>query len=111
MKLLIVLTMAAVLVSACGSGRRAEPLIGPITLDESAGKGRTVYEQHCFRCHSQGEGGLAPSLNDKPLPRFLMRTQIRAGLGAMPSFSRQHISDEEMESLLDYLLALRRAGN
>lgn len=109
MKLFAVLALAFA-VAGCSSPRRAEPIIGPITLDESARKGRMVYEQHCFRCHSQGEGGLAPSLNDKPLPRFLMRAQVRVGLGAMPSFSEKHISDQEMEALLDYLVALRRAG-
>lgn len=109
MKLPVVLGMVLLLV-ACGSPRRAEPIIGPMTLDESARKGRMVYQQHCFRCHSQGEGGLAPALNDKPLPRFLIRMQVRAGLGAMPSFSSEKIGDQDMEALLDYLVALRRAG-
>ena len=39
-----------------------------------------------------------------------MRFQVRAGLGAMPSFSEEQISDAELEDLLDYIVALRRHG-
>ena len=111
MKHTIVLAAVILLSAGCGSPRRAEPLVGPLELRDSALQGRSVYEQHCFRCHDQGGGGLAPSLNDKPLPGFLVRMQVRAGLGAMPAFSEEHIDDQEMDALLDYLAALRAAGN
>jgi mono/diheme cytochrome c family protein len=111
MKCAILLAAVILLGAGCGSPRRAEPLVGPLELGDSARLGRLVYEKHCFRCHDQGAGGLAPSLNDKPLPGFLVRMQVRAGLGAMPAFSKQHISDEEMKALLDYIAAVRRAGS
>jgi mono/diheme cytochrome c family protein len=62
---------------------------------------------HCHKCHPNGEAGLAPGINDKPLPEFLMKTQVRVGLGAMPSFSREQISDQELDDLIRYLKTLR----
>jgi mono/diheme cytochrome c family protein len=109
MKVGVLLLLVAAL-AACGSPRRGEPIIGPLALDTRLERGRQVYQQHCYKCHTQGEGGMGPIINDKPLPKFLMRLQTRVGLGTMPSFSRQQISDEDLDALLDYLVALRRAG-
>ena len=63
---------------------------------------------HCHQCHPGGAAGLAPSINDKPLPGFLMRFQVRHGLGAMPSFDEQVIPEPELDALIAYLLELRR---
>jgi len=104
------LGLLVLLMAACGSPRRGEPIVGPIALDDRLQRGRAVFDQHCYRCHTKGEGGMGPIINDKPLPKFLMRLQTRVGLGTMPSFSRDEISDEELDALLDYLVALRRAG-
>jgi len=43
-------------------------------------------------------------------PAFLMRLQVRAGLGLMLGFSREEISEEEMDALIAYLLTTRRHG-
>lgn len=97
------------ILSACYPVRRAEPLVGPMTTASmSIKRGEQLYNANCFRCHPGGEGGLAPSLNDKPLPRVAMRFQIRHGLGAMPAFSEQQLSDQHVEDILDYIIALRR---
>ena len=98
------------MLAACGSARRGEPIVGPLSLNEKESRGQLLFDRHCHKCHTHGEGGLAPAINDKPLPKFMMRLQTRVGLGTMPSFSRQQISDEELDALLDYLIALRRAG-
>ena len=106
----IALVLLAGLV-ACASPRRSEPIAGPLPLDNPAlARGRAVFDTHCYACHTGGEGGMGPMLNDKPLPRFLMRFQIRNGLGAMPAFSKDKIDDREIEDLLDYIVALRRHG-
>lgn len=94
--------------AACYPIRRAEPIVGPMKLtDASLQRGRLLYDHHCYKCHTEGEGGLGPIINDKPLPEFLMRLQIRAGLGAMPGFSKEQISDEEVDEIVKYLVALR----
>jgi len=66
--------------------------------------------QHCNQCHPFGQGGLGTALNDKPAPRFLVKTQVRVGLGVMPGFSKEKISPEELDHLVDYVMALRKAG-
>lgn len=105
------LALATVLaLSACGSPRRGEPIVGPIALDARLERGRKAFDEHCYKCHLQGEGGMAPIINDKPLPKFLMRLQTRVGLGAMPAIPKEHLSDEDLDALLDYVVALRRAG-
>ena len=98
------------LATGCGSARRPEPLVGPVQLTEQQQLGRAVFSQHCYQCHPNGAGGLGPAINDKPLPQELVRTQVRAGLGAMPGFDDKQISDEELKALSAYLVALRRAG-
>ena len=43
-------------------------------------------------------------------PGPIVRTQIRAGLGVMPSFSPEEISMEEMNDLIAYIQASRRSA-
>jgi mono/diheme cytochrome c family protein len=76
--------------------------------DPQLQRGKSVFMEHCHYCHPGGEGGLGLGLNDKPLPRFLMKTQVRLGLGVMPEFDERRISPEELDDLLSYIIALRR---
>jgi mono/diheme cytochrome c family protein len=103
--------LAAMLVAGCGSSRRGEPIVGPVTL-ESRGiqRGQTNFMKHCHQCHPGGEAGLGPALTNKPLPTFLVRAQVRYGLGAMPAFTREDLPDEDLDDLLDYLAALKHHG-
>lgn len=108
-KLLFGLLLAASLVAACGTARRSEPIAGPLPLTEpELAAGRQVFLQRCHQCHPGGEGGLGPGLNDKPLPDFLIRLQVRKGLGVMPAFSEEQISSTELNDLLRYMRHLRR---
>jgi mono/diheme cytochrome c family protein len=103
--LLLVLALAV----ACGPSRRSEPLVGPHRLDDPVlVRGEQLFASHCHQCHPRGEAGLGPSLNDKPLPTWLIRYQVRHGIGAMPGFSAERIAPDEMEPLLRYIVALRR---
>lgn len=101
---------AVFLILGCGSARRGEPLAGPLSLSEDARLGRLVFAAHCHQCHPGGEAGLGPALNNKPLPGFLIRMQVRHGLGAMPSFSNIQIPERDLDNLVAYLDALRRGG-
>jgi mono/diheme cytochrome c family protein len=82
----VALLALILLISGCGSARRGEPVVGPVALSPAAMRGEQVFMRNCHECHPKGEGGLARSINDKPLPDFLIGLQVRHGLGAMPEF-------------------------
>ena len=100
------------LLSYCGSARRGQPLYTPLdTSSPAVAQGEVVFMAHCNKCHPGGEAGLGPAINNKPLPGFLIRTQVRKGLGVMPAFKEDHISDQELDNLVAYLKELRSAKN
>lgn len=74
----------------------------------SASKGQVVFMKNCNRCHPGGMGGLGPAIINKPLPGFLMRFQVRNGLGAMPSFKKQQLAKADLDNLIDYIKELRK---
>ena len=104
------IVMIAAFTLSC-SARRSEPIVGPMPLS-SAGlaEGRNIFMIHCHQCHPGGEAGLGPAINNKPLPAFAVRMQVRHGFGAMPAFYEDEISETELDSLISYLKALRRHG-
>ncbi|HYE32752.1 MAG TPA: cytochrome c [Methylomirabilota bacterium] len=109
-KLIFCLTLASIISSqpGCRHPRRGEPIVGPLPVNDPAvARGRIVYAQHCHQCHPGGEGGLGPGLNDKPLPKFLIKTQVRLGLGTMPGFPEERIDSESLDDLVNYIVALR----
>jgi len=93
----------------CHSTRRGEPITGPMNLNAKEQRGRVVFQMRCNQCHPNGEAGLGPALNNKPAPAFLMKAQVRLGLGAMPRFNSHAIPPSELDDLMAYVLALRRA--
>ncbi len=105
------LILPAVL-SGCGTARRGVAATGrELTIgDPQAQRGQLVFMHTCQACHPGGERGLGPALNDKPLPGFLIRMQVRLGLGAMPSFSKDRISRDDLGAIVAYLKTLRRSG-
>ena len=110
MKLLIAVAVIASIMLSC-SARRSEPLVGPLPLfSPEITEGRKVFMRHCHQCHPGGEAGLGPALNNKPLPAFAIRTQVRYGFGAMPAFYPDEITETELDALVIYLKALRRHG-
>lgn len=75
----------------------------------AAAHGQAVYMRHCYQCHQTGEGGLGPALPAVPVPKSVVRLQVRAGLGAMPAFSERQISEADFDALYEYLLAVWRS--
>lgn len=98
-----------VVLASCGPAYRGEPLYGPLdTSDPEVALGEQVFYANCQQCHPGGSRGLAFALNDKPLTGGLIKFQVRNGLGVMPSFSEERISDAELDALVRYLMALKR---
>jgi mono/diheme cytochrome c family protein len=99
----------AALLIGCGSPRRDEPSTAPLQASsESILAGQRVFAAYCYECHPGGAAGLAPAINNKPLPGWLMKTQVRKGLGAMPAFGEDKIDDAQLDSLIAYLQSLRK---
>ena len=93
---------------ACGSARRGEPLVGPHAItDSTVSLGQRAFFSHCSTCHPGGEKGLGPALNDKPLPGWLIRFQVRNGLGRMPAFSGDALPGSELNAIVEYMGWLR----
>ena len=107
-----ILIISGSLLVAC-SARRGEPIVGPLAISEPGiAWGQQVFMRECHQCHPGGEAGLGPAINNKPLPGFLIKFQVRNGLGAMPAFSQNEISPKELDHLVGYLTALRNhSGN
>lgn len=105
----VALVFAAVLTfSGCGSTANSELVVDDMPLTDALNRGKTIYDANCHSCHLQGQGGVGPALNNKPLPIFLIKLQVRNGLGVMPAFSEEQISDQELEDLANYVVALRQ---
>ena len=107
---LCILLLFLLLIAACGTAKRGEPAFAPVPDTAPAiAQGKVVFDTFCHKCHPGGEAGLGPAFNDKPLPGFLMRFQIRHGLGVMPAFKEEVIPDAELDNLIAYIKTLRKA--
>lgn len=96
------------LISAC-SVRKSQPLQGTLEMeDQSVRNGEIHFMAYCQKCHPIGESGLGPALNINPAPKFAKQFQVRHGLGVMPAFSEDEISDKELDEILKYLTALKK---
>jgi mono/diheme cytochrome c family protein len=83
-------------------------IAGPLALgDADVRRGHEVFLAHCNQCHPGGEAGLGPAINNKPLPGFMIKLQVRKGVGAMPGFSSHEIEGGDLDALVAYLEALR----
>jgi mono/diheme cytochrome c family protein len=93
---------------ACTTARKVEPLAPPVDVsDPKVAHGQKTFFQHCHQCHPHGQGGLGPAIVNKPLPEFLMKFQVRHGLGTMPSFAADRITPADLDALMEYIKAVR----
>lgn len=79
----------------------------PSAVPEEFVMGQKLFDQYCAVCHPGGTTGLAPGIINKPLPEFLISFQIRNGIGLMPSFGEDVLSDAQVESITDYIEYLK----
>ena len=89
--------------AGCGSARKSEIPESRSRADTQLRSGRLVFMHNCNQCHVRGGAGLGPALNNKPLPAFAIKSQVRDGHGAMPPFSKADIGDEQLDALVKYL--------
>jgi mono/diheme cytochrome c family protein len=104
------LVVVLALVAACTGTDRRGPPVTEVALSPAAARGQQSFMLHCNHCHPRGQAAMAPGINNKPLPGWLIAFQVRNGLGAMPAFDRAAIPEDELEDLVTYLLELRRGG-
>jgi 4-cresol dehydrogenase (hydroxylating) cytochrome subunit len=64
--------------------------------------GPEVYAKICAYCHDQGVG---PAIRGRALPPVYIRTIVRNGNRAMPSFRAAEIDDESLTKLAEYVSA------
>ena len=97
------------LLIGCGSARRGVPVQPPLEIEDAeVAQGQQVFMGFCNGCHPGGAGGVGLALNNKLLPGWAIRLQVRHGLGVMPAFSEDVIDDAELHALVAYVKTLRR---
>jgi mono/diheme cytochrome c family protein len=102
--------LACVVLVACGSEHRGEPRAPEVVPQTAAAaRGEHLFQRFCYQCHPGGAAGLGPALNNKPLPTIAIKTQIREGVGSMPAFGEDWLSDAQVDDIAAYVRALRRA--
>lgn len=103
-----IILLSIVLAFGCGSARRGVPLTDEHELTTpELHAGHRAFDHYCNQCHPGGEAGLGPSLNNRRLPGWLIRFQVRHGLFAMPAFSEEVIADDELDAIVAYLKYIR----
>ena len=74
-------------------------------LAADAAKGKVAYVKNgCYQCHGTvGQGGLGTKLAPKPMPYEAMVNFVRTTNRAMPPYSEQILSNEDLEDIYAYL--------
>lgn len=108
LSLLLSLGMLTGALAACGTARRLDGPIEPAAArDPQLAHGQRVFMRACHQCHPRGETGLGPALNNKYVPAFLIRSQVRLGLGAMPAFPPSALGSEDLDAVVRYIQFLQ----
>jgi mono/diheme cytochrome c family protein len=96
--------------SSCSASRKSEPVVGRtfIASSERVKHGQELFMMNCEKCHPGGEAGVAPAINWNPAPAFIKKFQVRHGLGVMPSFKENEISESDLKDIIAYLKARKK---
>jgi mono/diheme cytochrome c family protein len=84
-------------------------LIQASALAASPEKGKSAFLQHgCWQCHGyQGQGGITgPKLAPNPIPFETLSNFVRTTNRAMPPFSKEILSDEDLGDIYAYLTSI-----
>lgn len=105
----IIIIYISLITLSCGTARRGETVAQPLqSLSVEAAQGEMVFMQYCNSCHPGGAAGLGPAINNKSLPGGMLKFQVRHGLGVMPAFKKEVISEEKLDHLVAYLKTIRK---
>ena len=108
MRIVLLVALTLMLFTGCAM-RRGEPVSEPLGIgSQKLSRGEEAYMAHCNKCHPGGETALGFALNNKPLPGFMIKAQVRAGAGVMPAFSKELVTGEDLNNMLEYIELLRK---
>jgi mono/diheme cytochrome c family protein len=105
----LVLIFLAIIAFSCSQKIVPPGERGPSLRSAKAVRGQVIFMKNCNRCHPEGMGGLGPSIINKPLPGFMIKFQVRNGLGAMPSFKKERLSKDDLNNLVAYIRERHRS--
>ena len=104
--------IASLVCVGCADARRPNTVPSQtLRRNPRLAEGQRVFMQYCNQCHVGGAAGLGPAINNKPLPGWLVKFQVRHGLGAMPAFGPRSISDSQLDDLVWYVKYLHDHPN
>lgn len=98
--------MMVILMVACSTKVMVPNQNEDLVQSGAASDGQELFMEYCSRCHPSGNAGLGPAIINKPIPGFWIKMQVRNGFGAMPSFSKEYLSKEELDHIVEYLKKL-----
>ena len=87
----VLLFLSTLLLQSCFFGRKSAgngpaSAASPPVFSPEETHGSELFAHFCNRCHPGGMKGRGPALITKPLPGFLIKTQVRMGFGGMTAF-------------------------
>lgn len=100
--------LVAATLLGCATGRHRAPFAEPPADDPRLVLGERVFDAHCHTCHPGGEAGIGLSLTRTAYPGWVIRFQVRTGVGEMPRFPEDVIPDDELDAVVAYIKWLRR---
>ncbi|SDK72157.1 Cytochrome C oxidase, cbb3-type, subunit III [Salinimicrobium catena] len=107
---LILIVIVIFLSWGCSSKKEAYTKQPLAEMSQEVEEGKVLFHKYCNSCHPNGTAGLGAPIVTTSIPGFAIRYQIRNGLGEMPAFSEEKISDKEVDKIVDYIQALRDEG-
>ena len=108
MRIVLLVALTLMLFPGCAM-RRGEPVSEPLGIgSQKLSRGEEAYMAPCNKCHPGGETALGFAINNKPLPGFMIKAQVRAGAGVMPAFSKELVTGEDLNNMLEFIELLRK---
>lgn len=96
------------IISRCSAPKRVPVAENFSMPTEELENGRVLFNEYCATCHPGGMSGVGLAIINKPLPASFIRFQIRNGVGVMPDFDEDVLTDKQVEHIAEYLVYLRK---